>query len=161
MSEEVGITPTEGNYLKFIYRKQVEEGRKVGTKMLADFFKVHPATVTEMLQKLDERGLLRYERYYGVEFTDEGIHVAQKMLRKHRLLEVLFVNFLKCDVESACKEASKLDYYLSENITNRICRMYGHPETCPCNKTIFRDEKCCGCIIEGEKNDRSGNSNRT
>lgn len=142
MSEQLGVTATEADYLKFIYRKQVEDGHKVGTKMLADFFEVHPATVTETLQKLDGRGFFKYERYYGVEFAEKGIVVAQKLLRKHRLLEVLLVNFLKYDAETACKEASRLDYHASEDLINCICRTYGHPETCPCNKTIFRDEKC-------------------
>ena len=142
LSEQLGVTTTEGNYLKFLYRKQVENGFRIGTKDLAGFFKVNLATATETLQKLAGKKLLKYKRYYGGEFTEKGITVAQNLLRKHRLLEVLLVYFLKYDTETACKEASKLDYYASESFINCICRMYGHPETCPCTKTIFRDEKC-------------------
>jgi len=142
LSEQLGVTTTESDYLKFIYRKQVENGYRFGTKDFAGFFKVNPATATETLQKLAGKKLLKYKRYYGVEFTDKGTIVAQKLLRKHRLLEVMLVNFLKYDAEMACKEASRLDYHASQDLINCICRTYGHPETCPCNKTIFRDEKC-------------------
>lgn len=142
LSEQLGVTTTEGDYLKFIYRKQVENDYKIRTKDLAGFFKVNPATATETLQKLAGKRLLKYKRYYGVEFTEKGIAVAQKLLRKHRLLEVLLVNFLKYDAETACKEASTLDYHASQDLINCICRTYGHPDTCPCNKTIFIDEKC-------------------
>lgn len=142
MSKQLAVTTTEGDYLKFLYRKQVENGFRIGTKDLAGFFKVNQATATETLQKLAGKKLLKYKRYYGVEFTDKGIIVAQKLLRKHRLLEVLLVNFLKYNAETACKEASRLDYHASQDLTNQICRTYGHPETCPCNKSIFRDEKC-------------------
>jgi len=144
LSKQIGVTTTEGNYLKFIYRKQVENGYRVGTKDLASFFKVNPATATETLQKLAGKKLLRYERYYGVKFTQKGITLAQNLLRKHRLLEVLLVNLLKYDAETACEEASTLDYHASQDLINCICWTYGHPEVCPCDKPIFKDMECCG-----------------
>jgi len=144
LSAESKVTVNEGKYLKLIYRKQHEEFSKVGTTLIAKTVRVQPATVTEMLQKLAEKGLLRYKRYYGVELTEEGIVEAKKLLRKHRLLETLFVNALCYEVQKACEEASKLDHYASEDLVNTICQNYGHPDTCPCNKTIFSDEGCKG-----------------
>ncbi|MGC9345452.1 MAG: metal-dependent transcriptional regulator [Candidatus Bathyarchaeales archaeon] len=142
MSVKISATPKEGRYLTFMYRKQVEEGRRVTTTILAKSFKVNPATVTEILQKLAEKELVEYTRYYGAELTERGVVEAQKLLRKHRILEVLFVKFLRYDAEKACEEASKIDYYCSEDLINTICRNYGHPDTCPCNKKIFRDLTC-------------------
>lgn len=142
LSVESRVTVNEGKYLKLIYRKQQEESSKVGTTLIARTTRVQPATVTEMLQRLAEKRLLRYKRYYGVELTEAGITEAQKLLRKHRLLETLFVNALSYEVQKACEEASKLDHYASEKLVNTICRNYGHPDTCPCNKTIFSNEEC-------------------
>jgi len=142
LSVESRVTVNEGKYLKLIYRKQQEEFSKVGTTLIAKTARVRPATVTEMLQRLAEKGLLRYKRYYGVELTEAGIAKAQKLLRKHRLLETLFVNALSYEVQKACEEASKLDHYASEKLVNTICQNYGHPNTCPCNKTIFSNEEC-------------------
>ncbi|TET21024.1 metal-dependent transcriptional regulator [Candidatus Bathyarchaeota archaeon] len=144
LSVEPRVTVNEGKYLKLIYRKQQEESSKVGTTLIAKTVRVRPATVTEMLQKLAEKRLLRYKRYYGVELTEEGIAEAKKLLRKHRLLETLFVNALCYKVQKACEEASKLDHYASEDLANTICQSYGHPDTCPCNKTIFSGEGCKG-----------------
>jgi len=142
LNTEPKITVNEGRYLTFIYRKQQEELCRVRTTVLAKAIGVRPATVTEVLQRLAERGLLKYTRYHGIGLTEEGIVEAQRLLRKHRLLEVLFVRALNYDVQKACDEASKLDHYASENLVNNICRTYGHPETCPCNKTIFSDGEC-------------------
>lgn len=125
-----------------MYRKQAEEDKRVTTTILANLFRVNPATVTEILQKLAKKNLVEYTRYYGAELTERGIVEAQRLLRKHRILEVLFVRFLKYDVEKACEEASKMDYYCSEVLINAICRIYGHPDTCPCNKKIFHDPTC-------------------
>jgi len=142
LDAETGITVKEGKYLKLIYRKQHEEFSRVQTTVVAKSVRVRPATVTEMLQKLAEKGLLRYKRYRGVELTEKGFAEAQKLLRKHRLLETLFVRSLKYDVEKACDEASKLDHYASEDLVNAVCRTYDHPETCPCKKIIFSHERC-------------------
>jgi len=135
---------TEACYLKYIYRKQVEEESKVRVKSLADFFQVKPPSVTEILQKLDDQGFLNYERYHGVEFTEQGRGIAQKLLRRHRLLETLLIDFLRLDSNEACEEASKMDFHASEQLTNTICKMYGHPESCVHDRKIFKNEKCCG-----------------
>ena len=143
LNAETKITVSEGKYLKFIYRRQHEEFSRVRTTTISSFMRVQPATVTEMLQKLAEKELLKYMRYHGVELTEKGILEARKLLRKHRLLEALFVKFLNYDAQDACEEASKLDHHVSEALANTICRTYGHPETCPCNKGISRDRECC------------------
>lgn len=127
------ITSSEGRYLKAIYRNQVEGDDKLTTTNLARIFNVRPATVTEMLQRLADKFWIRYKPYYGVGLTDEGIAEAEKQLRKHRILEVLFVNLLDLDTEKAYDEASKLDHYCSPHLINSICRVYDHPEICPCS----------------------------
>ena len=142
MKNDPEVTVNEGRYLKFLYQKQREESCQVGTTMIARSFGVKPATVTEMLQKLSEKGLFRYKRYRGVELTEEGITKAQKLLRKHRILETLFVRFLNYPSQKACEEAAELDHHVSDNLANAICRAYGHPEVCPCNKPIFTNTEC-------------------
>ena len=144
MHDETCLTPKEGEYLTFMYRKQVEEDKRASTTILAKTFSVNPATATETLQKLAEKKLVTYTRYYGAKLTEKGIVEAQKLLRKHRILEVLFVKFLRYDIKKACEEASKIDHYCSEDLINSICRTYGHPDTCPCSKQIFQDSTCMG-----------------
>jgi len=140
LSAEPRITVSEGMYLMLIYRKQYEESIRVRTTVMAKCVRVRPATVTEMLQKLAEKGLLKYTRYHGVGLTKRGMVEARKLLRKHRLLEVLFVRSLNYDAQKACVEASKLDYHASEDLVDTICRTYRHPQTCPCKKAIFTGE---------------------
>jgi DtxR family Mn-dependent transcriptional regulator len=142
LSAKISLTPKEGKYLTFMYRSQVEEDERATTTILAKSFKVNPATATETVQKLAEKKLVEYTRYYGAKLTERGIVEAEKLLRKHRILEVLFVKLLRYDAEKACEEASKIDHYCSADLINAICRTYGHPDMCPCNKEIFSDSKC-------------------
>ncbi len=142
MGETLRLTEKESRYLKFIYRKQEEESEKLKTGDIAEYLKVEPATVTETLQNLAEKNLLQYRSYHGVDITEKGSEKAKELLRKHRILEVLFVNYLDLDSEKACEEALKLDYYATNNLINSICRTFDHPETCPCGKKIFKNKTC-------------------
>ena len=69
-----------------------------------------------MLQKLSQKGLLKYTRYHGVNVTENGIIKAKKLLRNHRILEILFVRCLKYNSLKACEEASELDHYIPERL---------------------------------------------
>ena len=140
---DLGITVNEGRYLKFLYRRQLEETGQNGTIALAEAFRVQPATVTEMLQKLSKKGLLRYTRYHGADLTQKGIIEAEQLLRKHRVLEILFVKHLNYSSQKACEEANKLDHHVSDKLINTICQVYGHPQICPCGNPIFTDNACC------------------
>ncbi len=142
MSMETPLTLVEGRYLKLIYRRQVEEGRRTKTTSLARIFNVQPATVTEMLQKLGGKGFLWYIPYRGVELTEEGFSRAQGLLRRHRLLETFLVNSLGYGAQEACEEAGRLDHHASKTLIDKICRAYGHPKVCPCEKSIFRSAGC-------------------
>lgn len=136
------LTETEVRYLKEIYRRRCEDFQSVRTSQLAESLDVAPATVTEVIQNLSRKNLLKYRRYCEIELTRVGIREARRLLRKHRLLEVLFTNQLGCDVPTACREASKLDYKISMKIINAICRLNDHPTVCPCGREIFEDSQC-------------------
>ncbi|KXB06487.1 hypothetical protein AKJ52_02165 [candidate division MSBL1 archaeon SCGC-AAA382C18] len=133
------LTEKESRYLKFIYRKQEEEDTKVKTTDIAEYLKVKPATVTEKLQELAKKNLLKYKSYQGVDITKRGLEEAENLLRKHRILETLFVEYLGLDKERACKEALNLDYHVTDQLVNSICKSFEHPDKCPCGRKIFEN----------------------
>ncbi len=137
------LTENEARYLKLIYRAW-ENSRQLGTTEIAENLGVRPATVTEMLQVLGSKGLVLYRRYRKIEMTELGVRVARKLLRRHRILEVYFADILRCGPGEACAEASRLDFHFSDRGINAICRIYGHPNVCPCGKPIFHDPRCRG-----------------
>lgn len=56
---------------------------------------------------------------------------------------MFLVEFLGYDVEEACMEAKNMDFVVSEEFINRICKLLNHPSRCPHGKPIFSDERCC------------------
>src|SRR5437868_14873919 len=87
------VSPNSEEYLEWIYRLSKEQD-EVTTSDLARSLKVAPASVTGMLKRLSERGLIHYQPYHGITLTPEGKVVALRTIRRHGLLERLFTDVL-------------------------------------------------------------------
>ncbi len=125
---ELTLSQAMEDYLKSIFRLQ-ERDQRVTTQALAERLQVAPASVTSMVKRLAERGLLTYERYRGVELTESGRRVAQEMIRHHRLLELYLTHALGFDENQVHAEAERLEHFISEQLEDRIDRFLGRP-TC-------------------------------
>src|SRR5207253_10447059 len=82
------VSPNTEEYLEWIYRLSKEQD-EVTTTDLARSLKVSPASVTGMVKRLAERGLVNYQRYHSIELSEEGAIVARRTIRRHGLLERL------------------------------------------------------------------------
>lgn len=136
------ITSGMKEYLKTVLL--IEKGRN-GAKNseLARELQVKPASVTEMIRKMGSTGLLDYKPYHEMKSTENGKDAVRSILRKHRLLERMFADFVGLDAESARDEASKLDLLASDSTVNRICTISDHPTICPGGKPIYTHENRC------------------
>lgn len=112
------------------------------TSKIAEELGVSPPSVTEMLQKLAERGYVDYQLYYGSSLTKKGLDVAQKVKRRHRLMEQFLVGFLKMEKDDAHEEACKLEHTVSDDVERRFCSLMNHPKKCPDGNPITR-ATCC------------------
>ena len=65
-------TLAEENYLKAILNISFNTNKKVSTNEISNVLKTSPASVTDMLKKLLEKKLVKYEKYKGVELSNSG-----------------------------------------------------------------------------------------
>ena len=72
-------------YIEAIFDIAGEDGH-AKTKEVAKRLDNAPASVTEVFQNMDQKGLVRYKSYKGVTLTEKGLSVAKKIKRKHRLI---------------------------------------------------------------------------
>ncbi|KAB1189103.1 MULTISPECIES: metal-dependent transcriptional regulator [Haloferax] len=119
------------DYLKAIYSLQMEHGPPVSTSAIAEYLGKTPPTVTSMVGKLEERGLLDREKYKGVELTEEGETVALEVLRHHRLLEAYLTEHLDYSWSEVHEEADALEHHISEEFERRVAAALGDPEVDP------------------------------
>jgi DtxR family Mn-dependent transcriptional regulator len=119
------------DYLKGIYELQREHGAPVKPSLIADSLDVTAPTVTSMMEKLEDRGLVVREKYKGVELTDEGETVAVEIIRHHRLLEAFLVDHLDYEWTEVHEEADVLEHHISEEFEARIAERMGDPSVDP------------------------------
>ncbi|WP_410765356.1 metal-dependent transcriptional regulator [Haloferax sp. DFSO60] len=119
------------DYLKAIYTIQMEQGPPVSTSAIAEYLGKTPPTVTSMLGKLEERGLVEREKYKGSELTEEGQTVALEVLRHHRLLEAYLTEHLDYSWSEVHEEADALEHHISEEFERRVAAALGNPTVDP------------------------------
>ena len=119
------------DYLKAIYVLESEDGPPVSTSAIADRLGKTPPTVTSMLEKLAERGLIAREKYKGVELTEEGRTVALEVIRHHRLIEAYLAEHLGYSWSEVHEEADTLEHHISEDFERRVAAALGDPAVDP------------------------------
>jgi DtxR family transcriptional regulator, Mn-dependent transcriptional regulator len=106
------------------YLKQIlvltREDESVSTLKLAEALEVKPASVTMMLKRLSELGLVTHTPYQGVSLTEAGREAALEVLHHHELLEQYLHQALGYSQENAHDEAERLEHHISETFENRV-----------------------------------------
>jgi len=114
-----------------VYALEARGGSPVSTNDLAARLGVTPGSVSGMLRKLAEVGLLEHEPYHGVRLTAEGRRVALEVLRHHRLLELFLAQELGMSWDRVHAEAEVLEHVLSEELEELIAGRLGDPAVDP------------------------------
>ena len=119
------------DYAKAIYTLALRAQGPVGTSAVAERLGVSPGTVTSMLKRMADLGLLSYEPYHGVTLTDAGERVALEVIRHHRLIEAFLAESLDMPWDRVHDEAEVLEHYISEDLERLISEKLGDPRIDP------------------------------
>jgi DtxR family Mn-dependent transcriptional regulator len=147
---------TVEDYLKAVYDLS-KNGNPVSTTQISKNLNVAPASVTEMLKKLSEKNYIQYSPYHGTTLTIDGRRIAQKTVRKHRLLERFLYDTLKIDKLKVHNQACEMEHALSDEAEESLCRLLNHPDRCPddgkaippCDLQIRSCEECMRLHSQG------------
>ena len=140
-------------YLKVIYNL-TEDGGAAKTTDMANALHVAPASVTQMLHKLDRDGYVRHEPYRGTVLRPKGRRIARRITRRHRLLERFLSDVVGLGEEVGHEQACKMEHALGKEAEETLCKMLSHPSHCPHGKKIPKCERalrCEKCMEEGLK----------
>jgi DtxR family Mn-dependent transcriptional regulator len=124
------LTRSVEDYLKAIYRLSLK-GQPATTSEIAQRLELSAPSVSGMIKRLSEQGLLAHVPYRGVELTPEGRRVALRMLRRHRIIEAYLVAFLKYGWEQVHQEAERLEHAVSDALIERMAEALGNPRFDP------------------------------
>lgn len=124
------LTRSVEDYLKAIYRL-TPEGRPASTSEIANLLELAPASVSGMVKRLSEHGLLEHVPYKGVQLTEGGRRAALRTIRRHRLIEAYLVAFLGYTWDTVHEEAERLEHAVSDQLVERMAAVLGHPSVDP------------------------------
>ncbi len=120
------------NYLKAIF--SLTEGSSVkeaSTSSIAEMLDTKSSSVTDMLQKLDKKGLVSYQKYKGACLTKEGRDISINIIRKHRLWEVFLVEKLGFKWDQIHDIAEQMEHIQSNELTDRLDKFLEFPKFDP------------------------------
>ena len=127
-------TPHEENYLKSIYKlveKSPTASGLAANTSIANDLGINPASVSDMLKRLHDKGYIVYQKQKGASLTATGKKVAVKIIRKHRLWEVFLVEKMSFAWDEVHEVAEQLEHIQSEQLIERLDKLLGHSKTCP------------------------------
>lgn len=130
MSSSTALSESVEEYLEAIHRLS-GSAKGVSTTGLARQLGVRPASVTGMLRRLAELGLITYRRYRNIALTDRGEQRAHEVIRRHRLAERLLTDMLGVPLDQAHEEACRLEHAVSPELEGRMAEALGGPRACP------------------------------
>lgn len=118
------------DYLKVIYELEAR-GEVAQTSAIAEALNVAPPSVSGMIKRLSENGLLKHVPYRGVQLTAAGRETALRLIRRHRILESYLISQLGYDWDSVHEEAERLEHAVSDELIERMARALDDPRYDP------------------------------
>ncbi len=126
----LSLTAPAEDYLKAIYVIE-QDGSTAATNDIAAKLEIAAASVSGMLRRLADQGLVSYERYRGVRLTDAGRRAALRTIRRHRVIEAYLNKALNYPWDRVHEEAERLEHAASEELIDRMAEAIGEPLTDP------------------------------
>ena len=124
------FSQSEENYLKTIYHLQVVN-EAVTTNEVAEKLQTRPASVTDMMKKLNAKKLLHYKPYYGFYLSNEGKKIALNVIRRHRLWEYFLAEKLKFSWDEVHAVAEELEHVSSKKLIDKLDEYLEFPQFDP------------------------------
>lgn len=96
---------------------------------IAERLQVSRPAVSEMVKRLEAEGLITNDG--AIRLTDDGLELAQRVVRRHRLAERFLTDVLKLSWAEAHHEAGRWEHVMSDSVETAMDELLGSPTTCP------------------------------
>lgn len=125
------LSLAEENYLKSIYHLAEGSDSEVSTNSISEDLKTKPASVSDMMRKLSDKGVINYKKYKGVHISEKGKKIALNVIRKHRLWEVFLLEKLGFKWDEVHDIAEQLEHIKSPLLIKKLDAFLGYPSIDP------------------------------
>ncbi|MFZ0636252.1 MAG: metal-dependent transcriptional regulator [Candidatus Acidiferrales bacterium] len=127
---------SQEDYLKAIW-ETVQEGETPISARLAKDLSVTPPAVTAALKRMARGGYVRVGRDGRIELSAKGRSIAQHLVLRHRLAEMLLTEVIGIKWTRAHEEAERLEHGISPEVATLLLRRFGRESRCPHGVPLF------------------------
>ena len=117
-TERTGSSARMEDYLEII-SELVELKGYATTLDISRYMNVSAPSVTKMLRRLDESGLLEYEKYHGINLTNKGSQIAEGIRQKHGIL-LEFFEILGIRDDTANQDIEGMEHHLNAKTIKQL-----------------------------------------
>ena len=133
----MNMSESEEMYLVMIASENEVTGPvPVSIPRLADTLNIQPASVNQMIRKLEDEAVVTYTPYKGVALTELGNKIASRILRHRRLWETFLVQQLHFTMQAAEPLACKMEHIFPEDAIEKLAEFLDFPTAAPDGKPI-------------------------
>ena len=129
------LIDTTEMYLRTIY-ELVEEDIVPLRARIAERLHQSGPTVSQTVARMERDWLVTVEGDRHLELTEEGMRLATRVMRKHRLAERLLTDVIGLDWELVHEEACRWEHVMSETVERRLLELLDHPTESPYGNPI-------------------------
>ncbi len=129
------LIDTTEMYLRTIF-ELVEEGIVPLRARIAERLHQSGPTVSQTVARMERDGLVTVEGDRHLQLTDQGLLLATRVMRKHRLAERLLIDVIGLDWELVHEEACRWEHVMSETVERRLLELLDHPTESPYGNPI-------------------------
>ena len=126
------------DYIQAIYRLSKDKGY-TNNKSISDYFSISRPSVSEMIKKLVEDGLVIQDKN-KIYLSDLGDRAAKEVLSKHRIWEFFLVNVLGLDGEVVHDQSDLLEHVTSDEMFLALNKFLDYRKKSPKGKRIYTNE---------------------
>lgn len=127
LESQIELSRSTEDYLKVIQELTGRSEGPVQTNAIAEALGVAPPSVSGMLRRLADAGLLEHLPYRGVRLSEAGRQAALRVVRRHRIIECYLTSRLGYDWDSVHGEAERLEHAASDELIERMALVLGDP----------------------------------
>jgi DtxR family Mn-dependent transcriptional regulator len=132
------ITISKENYLKAIAEAESEDEIVIAAT-LARWLKVSAPAVTMAMRRLKRDKLINVDEQGVIHLTPEGKEIAQRLIRRHHLIERMLTEVFGMDWYKVHDEAEQLEHAVSAEFEKKLLEKLGDSEQCPHGNRVGLD----------------------
>ena len=136
------LIDTTEMYLRTIF-ELLEDGVPPLRARIAEQLGHAGPTVSQTIARMERDGLVVVESDRTLRLTEDGLTRATRVMRKHRLAELLLTDVIGLSLTDVHEEACRWEHVMSERVERRLVEMLGHQRKSPYGNSIPGLDELC------------------